>query len=208
MSMPPGIRVIDTMMGLPGGDRRWWTRSMAPLLLDAESQRDLTHAAGYMYKDLPDSDPAEDPVETLLGQMDAFGIDIGMIPVTFDDEPSRRAIAEHSDRLVGELRGRSQPRDGGCSLLAPGRRRTGGGRRFVLSLRLCPSGADQQQAGLSDLRLLRRSGHSHLRQRRRARTPGAHGCPRRSASSTRSAGSSPICASCFVTAASRGKSWR
>ena len=40
---------------------------MAPLLLDAESQRDLDHAAGYMYKDLPDSDPDDDPVETLLG---------------------------------------------------------------------------------------------------------------------------------------------
>jgi predicted TIM-barrel fold metal-dependent hydrolase len=103
MGRPSGIQVIDTMMGLPGGDRRWWTRSMAPLLLDAESQRDLDHAAGYMYKDLPDSDPADDPVETLLGQMDAFGIDIGMIPVSFEDEPSRRAIAEHGNRLVGSF---------------------------------------------------------------------------------------------------------
>ncbi len=103
MGMPSGIQVIDTMMGLPGGDRRWWTRSMAPLLLDAESQRDLDHAAGYMYKDLPETDPAGDPVETLLGQMDAFGIDIGMIPVTFEDEPSRRALAEHGNRLVGSF---------------------------------------------------------------------------------------------------------
>ena len=101
--MPHGIRVIDTMMGLPGGDRRWWTRSMAPLLLDAESQRDLDHAAGYMYKDLPDSDPGDNAVETLLRQMDVFGIDVGMIPVTFEDEPSRRAIDEHGNRLVGSF---------------------------------------------------------------------------------------------------------
>ena len=56
-----------------------------------------------MYKDLPDSDPDEDPVETLLGQMDTFGIDIGMIPVSFDDEASLRAVAAHGDRLVGSF---------------------------------------------------------------------------------------------------------
>ena len=41
------------MMGLPGGDRRWWAKSMAALLLDAESRAEFEHAASYMFKDLP-----------------------------------------------------------------------------------------------------------------------------------------------------------
>ena len=38
MPMPDGLGVIDTMIGMPSGDRRWWARSMAPLLLDADSK--------------------------------------------------------------------------------------------------------------------------------------------------------------------------
>jgi predicted TIM-barrel fold metal-dependent hydrolase len=103
MAVPRDIGVIDTMMGLPGGDRRWWATSMAPLLLDAESMAEFQHAASYMYKDLPADRPDTDPVATLLAEMDSHGIAQALIPVSFADEVSMRAVREHPDRLLASF---------------------------------------------------------------------------------------------------------
>lgn len=100
MGFPHGIGVIDTMMGLPGGDRRWWAKSMAPYLLDAESMAQFQHAASYMYKELPDDQPAGDPVDALLAEMDKHGIEKALVPVSFEDEVSLRAAREHADRIL------------------------------------------------------------------------------------------------------------
>jgi predicted TIM-barrel fold metal-dependent hydrolase len=101
MAVPRDIGVIDTMMGLPGGDKRWWAKSMAPLLLDAESRSQFQHAASYMFKDLPDDGSAEDPVATLLGEMDRHNIEKALVGVSFHDEASLRALREHPDRIMG-----------------------------------------------------------------------------------------------------------
>jgi predicted TIM-barrel fold metal-dependent hydrolase len=103
MAMPRDIGVIDTMMGMPGGDRRWWAASMAPLLLDEQSRGEFQHAAGYMYKDLPENAAGgaeTDPVATLLGEMDRHGISKALVPVSFDDETALRALREHPDRIL------------------------------------------------------------------------------------------------------------
>jgi len=101
--MPEGIGVIDTMMGLPGGDRRWWATAMAPLLLDPESRAQFEHAASYMYKDLPDEQPDADPVATLIGEMDRHGISQALVPVAFSDANSQRAVREHPDRILASF---------------------------------------------------------------------------------------------------------
>ena len=102
MPMPDGLGVIDTMIGMPTGDRRWWARSMAPLLLDEGSKTEFQHAASYMYKDLPpEPEMGEDPVAVLLREMDTHGVAQGLLPVTPDDPVATRAIREHPDRLIG-----------------------------------------------------------------------------------------------------------
>jgi uncharacterized protein len=102
MPVPAGLGVIDTMIGMPTGDRRWWARSMAPLLLDQGSKGEFQHAASYMYKELPpEPDMGDDPVAVLLREMDAHGVAQGLLPVAPDDAVATRAIREHPDRLIG-----------------------------------------------------------------------------------------------------------
>ena len=102
MPIPDGLGVIDTMIGMPTGDRRWWARSMAPLLLDSGSKGEFQHAASYMYKELPpEPEMGEDPVAVLLREMDTYGVAQGLLPVTPDDAVATRAIRDHPDRLIG-----------------------------------------------------------------------------------------------------------
>ena len=104
MAMPEHVGIVDLLVGLPGGDKRWWAQSMAPLLLDAESRSLFTHAAGYMFKDDPGpstSMSTDDRIAELLREMDDHGIQIGLLTVDLHDEDGLRAIAEHPDRLVG-----------------------------------------------------------------------------------------------------------
>jgi predicted TIM-barrel fold metal-dependent hydrolase len=103
MAVPRDIAVIDTMMGLPGGNKRWWVDSMRALLLDAESQEQFTHAAGYMFKELPPERAEKDPVDALVAEMDVHGIERALVPVAFGDEVSLRALRDHPDRILGSF---------------------------------------------------------------------------------------------------------
>jgi predicted TIM-barrel fold metal-dependent hydrolase len=99
------VGIVDLMMGLPKGDRRWWAKSMAPLLLDAESLAEFQHAAQYMFKDLPDKPTADGDrrsrAELLIAEMDAYRIDKALIPVTWADQDSIDAVRSHPERLLG-----------------------------------------------------------------------------------------------------------
>jgi uncharacterized protein len=101
MGMPADIGVVDLMMGLPGGDRRWWVTSMQALLLDSESLAEFQHAASYMFKDLPEYDEGADPVGILLGEMDRHGIELALIPVSPSEPHSVAAVTQHADRILG-----------------------------------------------------------------------------------------------------------
>jgi predicted TIM-barrel fold metal-dependent hydrolase len=101
MGMPGGVGVVDLMMGLPGGDRRWWATTMQALLLDSESLAEFQHAANYMFKELPEHDEGADPVGTLLGEMDRHGIELALIPVSPSDPHSVAAVTHHPDRILG-----------------------------------------------------------------------------------------------------------
>jgi predicted TIM-barrel fold metal-dependent hydrolase len=100
---PRDVGVIDTLMGLPNRDRRWWAKSMAGTLRDEDSRTGMTHPAGYMYKDLPEVERTSDSVGDLLREMDAFGVDKAMIPVSFDDKVTIEAVRRHPDRLLGSF---------------------------------------------------------------------------------------------------------
>jgi predicted TIM-barrel fold metal-dependent hydrolase len=102
MGMPAGIRVIDTMIGLPSVERRDWYGSMAPILRD-EGSKSFEHPAGYMFKDTPKVKREPDSIDFLLYQMDRYGIEKGLIPVTLTDELHVRALSEHPDRLFGSV---------------------------------------------------------------------------------------------------------
>jgi uncharacterized protein len=100
--VPAGIAVIDTMIGLPSADRRSWYRSMSDVLRD-EGSKTFQHPAGYMFKDTPTVRREADSIDRLLAEMDRFGIERGLVPVTLTDDLHVRAIEEHPDRLSGSV---------------------------------------------------------------------------------------------------------
>src|SRR5439155_17367767 len=57
-----------------------------------------------MFKEVPHPEPGTDTVAFLLDQMDRFGIEKGMVGVSFHNERTAdalRAVREHPDRFFG-----------------------------------------------------------------------------------------------------------
>jgi uncharacterized protein len=102
MGVPTGIGVIDTMIGLPSVERREWYDSMSAILHDTGSEV-FQHPAGYMFKEIPTVRREPDSIDYLLHEMDRFGIERGLLPVTLTDELHVRAISEHPERLLGSF---------------------------------------------------------------------------------------------------------
>jgi len=75
---------------------------MAPILRD-EGSKSFEHPAGYMFKETPKLKRQPDSIDLLLHQMDRFGIEKGLIPVTLTDELHMRALSEHAERLLGSV---------------------------------------------------------------------------------------------------------
>ncbi|MGA4544535.1 amidohydrolase family protein [Uniformispora flossi] len=103
MVFPAGVGVVDTLMGLPNKDRRWWATAMAGTLRDEDSRSGMTHPAGYMFKDLPDMERSATSADDLVAAMDAFGVDKALIPVSFADEGTIAAVKQYPDRLLGSF---------------------------------------------------------------------------------------------------------
>jgi uncharacterized protein len=102
VAVPRGIAVVDTMIGLPNVERRDWYDSMSEVLRD-EGSKTFQHPAGYMFRTTPTLRREPDSIDRLLLEMDRFGIERGLLPVTLTDELHVRAISEHPDRLYGSL---------------------------------------------------------------------------------------------------------
>ncbi|NUP31389.1 MAG: amidohydrolase family protein [Streptomycetaceae bacterium] len=103
MVFPSGVGVVDTLMGLPNKDRRWWATAMAGTLRDEDSRSGMTHPAGYMFKDLPDMERSATSADDLVAAMDAFGVDKALLPVSFEDEGTIAAVKQYPDRLLGSF---------------------------------------------------------------------------------------------------------
>ena len=103
MALPRDIAVIDTMMGSAG--RR------PPLVgqIDGGAAPRLrkpgrVRSRGELYVQGPAGRPPdEDPVAALLAEMDGHGIELALVPVSFADETSLRALREHPDRILGSF---------------------------------------------------------------------------------------------------------
>jgi predicted TIM-barrel fold metal-dependent hydrolase len=101
MPMPTNIGVVDLMIGFPSGQARRHYDFMQSQLRDADS-RAMEFPAEYMFKQVPNRlDEGQDPVEVTLGEMDRFGVAIGLVGV--GGGVTARALKEHPDRFRASL---------------------------------------------------------------------------------------------------------
>src|SRR5205085_5195548 len=106
MPMPSDIGVIDLMIAPPFPDAKRTYEFLRANLRDRESLEDFEFPAQYMFKDVPHPEPGDDPVRFLLDQMDKFGIEKGMLGISFHDQrgqESVRALREYPDRFFGSI---------------------------------------------------------------------------------------------------------
>ena len=99
--------VVDLMIGLPAPPAEQAEKYQRYLsqLRDRQSKEDFTFPAQYMFKNVPEFADLDDPVATLVGEMDRHNIRCGMLNVATSLE-ARGAVAEHPDvdALVAEVR--------------------------------------------------------------------------------------------------------
>lgn len=84
--MPRDIGIVDLGIGFPYQsveEKKHAYDFFRPLLKDRQSFAEFEFPAQYMFKDVPDVvDPSVDPVEWVVGKMDAFGIEMAMTHLT------------------------------------------------------------------------------------------------------------------------------
>jgi uncharacterized protein len=97
MPGPVGLPVIDTMIGFPheGTAQYDFIRKQTK---DRESKEDFEFPVEYMFKDVPQGLPTDDPVSLVLQQMDRFGIEKAMIGTGEDN--AQLALKMFPDRFV------------------------------------------------------------------------------------------------------------
>jgi predicted TIM-barrel fold metal-dependent hydrolase len=97
MPGPVGLPVIDTMIGFPheGSAQYDFIRKQTK---DRESKEDFEFPVEYMFKDVPQGLPTDDPVSLVLQQMDRFGIEKAMIGV--GEDSAQLALKMFPDRFV------------------------------------------------------------------------------------------------------------
>ena len=98
MAMPSDIGIIDTMIGFPGPDFSTY-EFIRTQLKDSESAG-FDFPVEYMFKGVPkEKVGADDPIGVTLAEMDAHGIEIGLVGC--EGEIGRKALVDHPDRFVG-----------------------------------------------------------------------------------------------------------
>ncbi len=93
--------VVDLMIGLPAPTAEQAEKYQRYLsqLRDRQSKEDFTFPAQYMFKNVPEFADLDDPVATLVAEMDRHNIHYGMLNVATNLE-ARRAVAEQPDRFI------------------------------------------------------------------------------------------------------------
>lgn len=99
MPMPTNIAIVDTMIGFPRKNFELYD-FIRKQTKDSESKEDFEFPVEYMFKNVPKElyGIDADPVDVTLGEMDRFGIEIGM--VNCEDEDGQQALKKHPDRFV------------------------------------------------------------------------------------------------------------
>jgi len=99
MAMPSNIGVVDLLIGFPTPNRSVDDFPFRSLLKD-EGSAAMEFPADYMFKHLPTTTEAADPVEETLAEMDKYGVQIGLIGT---EGVAVRALREYPDRFVGSV---------------------------------------------------------------------------------------------------------
>ena len=103
MGFPKDIGIIDCMLGIPEAeDRSDWFTAFRPLIKDAETLRQFSMPAQYMFKDVPQTGHADDYVKWTVEQMDKHGIAKALVGWN-DNATSRRAKEMFGDRFFFDL---------------------------------------------------------------------------------------------------------
>jgi len=103
MGFPQGIGIVDTMIGFPHGDMKATYEFITKQTKDRQSKEEFEFPAEYMFKDVPEKKlrESDDPISTTLGEMDRWGVEIGMIGVGDEAGVGIEALKRHPDRFVG-----------------------------------------------------------------------------------------------------------
>lgn len=92
-----GIAAVDCMIGFPSANARAHYDYLRAQAKDAES-KSMAFPAEYMFKGVPNQlDEDADPVEVALGEMDRWGVGIGLVGL--GNETTARALKEHPERF-------------------------------------------------------------------------------------------------------------
>ena len=98
---PADLGIVDLMIGFPTANRQENYNFLKPQLRDAGSAG-MQFPAEYMFTKVPNKlDADEDPVATTLGQMDRYGIAVGLVGI--GSPITARALAEHPERFRASL---------------------------------------------------------------------------------------------------------
>jgi predicted TIM-barrel fold metal-dependent hydrolase len=93
---PENPRAVDLMIGFPKADAARTYDFLAPQLRDAAS-KGMEFPAEYMFKGVPNRlDQDVDPVLVTLDQMDAYGVEVGLVGL---NDTALRAVKEHPGRF-------------------------------------------------------------------------------------------------------------
>lgn len=102
MGMPSDVGIIDTMIGFPHPDMKEVYRFITNQTKDTQSKEEFAFPAEYMFKNVPEKEltGSSDPIGVTLREMDAWGIERGMIGVGDPDGTGRKALEQHPDRFI------------------------------------------------------------------------------------------------------------
>lgn len=99
MTIPDGIRIIDTLIGFPSGPSHYqFIREQAK---DRDTRENFEFPVEYIFKNVPrDHRGTEDPIGVTVHEMDKYGIAMGMIGC---DELSQEALRRHPGRFIPSM---------------------------------------------------------------------------------------------------------
>jgi predicted TIM-barrel fold metal-dependent hydrolase len=100
MAIPSGIPIIDTMIGFPTSFEHYdFIRKQAK---DTQTKEGFQFPVEYIFKGVPkDLYGTEDPIGVTLGEMDKYGVAIGMI--SCEGDLNQQALQRHPDRFIASM---------------------------------------------------------------------------------------------------------
>ena len=176
MAMPTDVGAVDTMIGFPAKDFEHY-EFIRKQLKDSESA-EFDFPVEYMFKGVPkEKYGADDPIGLTLGEMDAYGVEWGLIGC--EGEVNRKALADHPDRFVATCQIDANDIMGAVRKIRHCKEAYDIRAVGTFPAGCFPPDPDRRRQVVPGVRHLLRAGHPRLRVRGGARPPAAHGLPAR-----------------------------